>query len=241
MPVDLPNLPEVVHLKQFETTKRAPGLKIAKKDFFADLDELKSEFKQGKDYEIRLLDRKSKVTIVAPHGGGIEAGTSELAHAVSGDKYNLFDFCALSFDARTKGHVTSTHFRDPQLSKLIDQSTICVSLHRMRDEHSTLYLGGKNDQLKIFAAKELSKQGFKSTVNPPRLKGRSLNNFVNMAQEAGLQIEIPKTLANQLIPGVDRIYRTKNDYQLNKNQNKRFKNFVQAIDKAIQEYMSKRK
>ena len=48
---------------------------------------------QGRDYRIRV-DRRahSPVLIVAPHGGMIEVGTSEIADSVAGADYSLFSF-----------------------------------------------------------------------------------------------------------------------------------------------------
>lgn len=212
---------------------------IARKDYYANLDELKSKLVKGKDYCIVSKDRNSKVTIVAPHGGGIEAGTSELARAIAGEKYNSFDFFAKSLKARTFGHVTASHFREEKLSKILSKSLICVSIHRMRDRHFVLYLGGANLALKKLAAKELLKNGFQCTIDPPRTKGLSKKNFVNMASQPGLQIEIPQMLAKKLFLNLDNVYKSKDDYVLQSTQTKLFKDFVFAIDTALEEYLAK--
>jgi phage replication-related protein YjqB (UPF0714/DUF867 family) len=43
----------------------------------------------GRDYEISVTRRAgSTIAIIAPHGGGIEDGTSQLARAIAGDDFN---------------------------------------------------------------------------------------------------------------------------------------------------------
>ena len=46
-------------------------------------------------WRVRVREAGSAVAIVAPHGGGIEPGTSEIALAIAGDDptYSLFDGC----------------------------------------------------------------------------------------------------------------------------------------------------
>ena len=41
------------------------------------------------DIEITDIDRQGPTLILAPHGGGIERGTCELARAIAGDDHNL--------------------------------------------------------------------------------------------------------------------------------------------------------
>ena len=48
---------------------------------------------QGRDYRVRASERPhSPLLIVAPHGGMIEIGTSEIAHCVAGNEYSVFSF-----------------------------------------------------------------------------------------------------------------------------------------------------
>ena len=47
----------------------------------------------GTDYRVRAVARPdSPVTVIAPHGGSIEIGTSELTQLIAGDDHNLFAF-----------------------------------------------------------------------------------------------------------------------------------------------------
>lgn len=216
-----------------------------KGDFFSDLKSLKLSLKEGKDFDIKVVDRGSPVTVVSPHGGFIEFGTSQLARSLAEHGYNLFDFRGISRAGARRGHVTSTRFRDPRLMVLLNKSRVCVSFHRMRDRHDIAYLGGNNKSLKRLAALYLRRSGFNCDTDPPRLKGKSTLNFVNLAEEEGLQVEIPVSLARQLMPGLDKERKaclsrsqTEASFRLPRFQSPRFESFIQAIFSAVEHYLS---
>jgi len=59
---------------------------------------------EGADFSVCVQRRpESAVAILAPHGGGIEAGTSEIARAVAGSEFNLYLFEGI----RPSGNSTS--------------------------------------------------------------------------------------------------------------------------------------
>lgn len=47
------------------------------------------------DYRIRVVDRGSEIGILAPHGGWIEPGTSEIAEAIAGSEFSFYVFESL--------------------------------------------------------------------------------------------------------------------------------------------------
>jgi phage replication-related protein YjqB (UPF0714/DUF867 family) len=53
------------------------------------------------------------VAIIAPHGGKIEPGTSEIAAAIAGDDYSLYRFQGLRDRPREELHITSAKFDEP--------------------------------------------------------------------------------------------------------------------------------
>src|SRR5260221_5848928 len=99
-------------------------------DKFTDLDSLKQHFKKS-EYRIRCLRRKSQVTVLSVHGGEIEPGTSAIARGIAARYFNLFDFQALHAATASQMHVTSTRFREPALSELLEPSRPAVSMHSM--------------------------------------------------------------------------------------------------------------
>jgi phage replication-related protein YjqB (UPF0714/DUF867 family) len=53
---------------------------------------LDAEQRRGIDYNIRLQDRGTAIAVIAPHGGGIEPGSSEIAMAIARDDYSFYAF-----------------------------------------------------------------------------------------------------------------------------------------------------
>lgn len=203
------------------------------KDFYKDVDSLKRELRRGRDYRIRVRDRKAPVTIVAPHGGLIEQGTSALANAVAGSEHNVFDFQGLRVSKPFQLHVTSHRFRDPALSKLLEQSQCAVSIHGMPDEFtaSQVWLGGLNVELRSLIQSRLTGAGFSVVVEPPKYKGEHPDNFVNLPPLKGAQLELPLSLRRRMFDGKPFLrngHRPKN--------NALFDSFVSAVRLAIAEY-----
>ncbi len=179
------------------------------RDVFPDVPALKSRLKEKRDYRIRSRDRGAFATIVSPHGGFIEEGTSALARACAGPDFNFFDFQGLRDTDTHELHVTSTHFRDPELMKMLAASEVAVSIHGMGDEDDvTIWLGGLNKELKDGMLKALREQGFLVNPDSPRHRGESKLNFVNMARQKGVQIELPNNLIKAMFIGDRKFART---------------------------------
>jgi phage replication-related protein YjqB (UPF0714/DUF867 family) len=109
-----------------------------------------------------------KSTIIAPHGGGIEFGTSELCLAIAGyhpgtlavppgtgvtDDYWMFE--GLRADNNGELHVTSTHCDDGVALSLCAGVLNVLALHGfdaaqagLPDDAQTVLVGGRNDTLK---------------------------------------------------------------------------------------------
>lgn len=172
------------------------------KDKYSSLAALKAELRELRDYQIRLLDRWSWATILSPHGGYIEPGTSALARATAGGNYNYFDFQGLQSDAGMDLHVTSTRFRDPALGALLKRSCTAVSFHCMgKSEESVIWLGGLNKDLKAIVLENLRKAGFSVNPESPRYRGESVNNVVNLVCHKGVQLELSEELIHELFVG----------------------------------------
>lgn len=161
------------------------------KDIYPSLVSLKKHLRKNEDYRIRCRDRASIATIVAPHGGYIEPGTSALARAIAAADYSLFDFQGLRRQNSMDLHVTATRFRDPALTRLLKSSRVAVSVHGMGNQgHKDIWLGGRNTRLKSLVLNELLAAGFGVNPDSPQYRGESPNNVVNLASEEGVQLEL---------------------------------------------------
>ncbi len=160
-------------------------------DFYGSLDELKRHLVRDQHYRVRIFDRRSPVTIIAPHGGFIEAGTSHLAEAIAGLEHNLFDFQGLRQERPWELHVTSTKFRHPYLVDMLSRSQFALSVHSMGTEgNGTILVGGLHGELKDSVYKALCQAGFPVTTKATRYRGVHPKNIVNLAQNKGVQIEL---------------------------------------------------
>lgn len=207
-------------------------------DQYTSLDEVKHNFTEGADYRIELFDRQSQATIIAPHGGFIEAGTSAIAAALAKKTFNLFDFQALIPDHESSVHmmhVTSTRFRDQALTRLLKSSSFALSVHAMEDEdHAEIWLGGLNAHFKHLVHSNLKAAHFRVNLDSPRYRGESENNVVNLPNLKGVQIEISHKLRKQMFDG--RVY-----FAIDRAcapPTPRFYAFVRVVRRAINTYLA---
>ncbi|QQR55866.1 MAG: poly-gamma-glutamate hydrolase family protein [Candidatus Melainabacteria bacterium] len=169
------------------------------KDKYPSMAMMQAEHKEGTSYRIRTIDRKSPITIISPHGGFIEPGTSALGLAIAGTQFNLFDFQGLVTTNPLDLHITSTRFRHRKLSALLAQSQVAISVHCMFDEgDESIYIGGLNRPLKERLARSLEKVGFSVNADPPVYKGINLTNVTNQVPLGGVQLELPAKLLRSM-------------------------------------------
>lgn len=167
---------------------------------FADL---ATEAVRGIDYDIvvRRRGRGAGVVVAAPHGGGIETGTSELAATVAGPDHALYAFEGLRPGGNDALHVTSTRFDEPAALGMVTAADAAVTVHGCRGRRARVYVGGLNTALADRVRARLAAAGF-PLADPPRgLEGRAPANLTNRARYAGVQLELSAPLRAQLISG----------------------------------------
>ncbi len=168
-------------------------------DFYQSLDELRRHLVRDQHYRVRIFDRLSPVTIIAPHGGLIEAGTSHLAQAIAGLDHNFFDFQGLRQERPWELHVTATKFRHPYLVSMLNRSGTALSLHSMgKQGNGKILIGGLNSQLKERVYRALCHAGFPVTTKAERYRGVHPQNIVNLAQNKGVQIELTSEVISRM-------------------------------------------
>ncbi len=151
-------------------------------------------------YRIRLTARRSPIAIVAPHGGFIEPGTSELAAAIAGETHSLYCFESLTMRANGDGlHITSTRFDEPQALLLVARSQIVIGVHGRKNgaDPATVWIGGLHEELRDAICAALTAGGFraKAVGEGHPLAGRDPANICNKGRlGAGVQLELPRAL-----------------------------------------------
>jgi phage replication-related protein YjqB (UPF0714/DUF867 family) len=189
--------------------KRSPGIgQKPKADEYTAFAELAAHKKQGVDYDFSVLDRASAVAIVAPHGGWIEYGTSQLATAVAGGDFSLYLFEGLKPKRPHRElHIRSEYFDEDQCVELVTKAQIAIGMHGRADgdDPETIWLGGRGEELRDALALVLRGVGFKAITSGHRLPGEHRNNICNRGiGRAGVQLELPKTLRDALVANPER-------------------------------------
>ena len=137
---------------------------------------------EGLHYRIRIAQRPSPFVIVAPHGGLIERGTSEVAAAVAADRFSLYCFESLMLRAKGAGlHITSTRFDEPQALRLIAASEVAIGVHgrKDREDDASIWVGGLHAPLQNAIYDAVKQAGFAAKIagEGHRLSGRDPANI----------------------------------------------------------------
>jgi phage replication-related protein YjqB (UPF0714/DUF867 family) len=151
----------------------------------------------GQDYNITARERpQSGVLILAPHGGSIENGTTELADLIAGADYSLFAFNGLKPRGRNRDlHITSHNFDHPGCIALAARHAVALGVHGCKGESSQLYVGGLDDELAILLTARLKAAGLPVAAAGHRYPGRNPLNICNRnARGRGAQLEFTHDL-----------------------------------------------
>jgi phage replication-related protein YjqB (UPF0714/DUF867 family) len=150
----------------------------------------------GKDYRIEVLERAdASVLVVAPHGGLIEAGTSQIAAAIAGRDLHLFSFEGLKPYGENRAlHITSHRFDHPHCLALAARSHRVLSVHGCLGERC-IHIGGLDEALTSRLTAELVAAEFNVVSPSPRYPGRHPANICNRGSSGkGAQLEITHDL-----------------------------------------------
>jgi phage replication-related protein YjqB (UPF0714/DUF867 family) len=151
----------------------------------------------GQDYNITVRERPhSGVLIIAPHGGSIENGTTELADLIAGADYSLFAFNGLKPRGRNRDlHITSHNFDHPGCIALAARHAVVLGVHGCKGESSQIYVGGLDDELATLLTAKLGAAGLPIAAPGHRYPGRFPLNICNRgARGRGAQLEFTHDL-----------------------------------------------
>jgi phage replication-related protein YjqB (UPF0714/DUF867 family) len=163
-------------------------------DTYASFAELDVHETLGTDYRVRVIERPgTPVVILAPHGGGIEIGTSQLAARIARGRYSLFLFEGLKPHWQNRGlHITSHRFDHPWCLDLVAKSPVTLAVHGCRGE-SRIYVGGLDSELKALLTAKLKEAGLPASAEGHAYMGRNPLNICNRgARGRGAQIELTR-------------------------------------------------
>lgn len=196
-------------------------------DKYASYRELAVHETEGTDYVILAREGPSSVAIIAPHGGGIEPGTADIADAVAADQHAFAAFKGIKKTGNADLHIRSDRFDEPTAIRAAKQAHMVVTIHGCRGQDERVYVGGRNADAKIRVIDALNRAGFPAQESlKPGLRGRSRHNICNRCRTGqGVQIEISKGLREKMFEGLaKRSVRKKTDM---------FYRFVRTLRDAI--------
>jgi len=170
--------------------------------------ELSGSEREGISYRRRVKKRRSGIAIIAPHGGGIEPGTSEIASAIAGSLFSYYTFDGLKQGGNEILHIPSVLFDEPKCLQLINDSEIAVAIHGCGGDTKVIHVGGLHDELKTRLINSMLKAGFDTRLAEINFAGTQVQNICNRGRLGrGVQIEISEGLRRTMFKAFDRVGR----------------------------------
>ena len=185
-------------------------------DRYRNFADLAAHEKEDLDFRIRSDERHGRAAVIAPHGGGIEPGTSELAEAIAGDDLSFYSFDGLKKRGNGVLHITSSRFDEPHALALVAASPAVVVLHgELECPDQVAFLGGLDKELGKRIQTGLEVAGFVVRIHGnPNLQGVDKTNICNRGRGGqGVQLELSQPLRDSFFPSFDRRGREKRTQQ----------------------------
>lgn len=174
-------------------------------DTYRNFRDLKNHEKEGRDFTISYRHTDSDFAVLAPHGGGIEPGTIDIADAVAGNEHNYYSFKGIKLAGNEILHITSTHFDEPAALQTVGRAKVAVAIHGCKGSDATICIGGRNRQLRKKLLDALTTAGFQVVPSDSHdLQGMHAENICNRCTSGqGVQLEISQGLREKLFDHLD--------------------------------------
>ena len=162
--------------------------------------QLRQKEAEGRDYVIRSRAGHSGILVIAPHGGGIEPGTGDLADALAGRQHAFYCFKGIKKEGNRVLHITSNRFDEPLATTMLQEARWVLALHGCRDVEVVVWVGGRDFRQGDQIIARLQQDGFPAhRCDRPGLRGLHPDNICNRGHyKAGVQLEISYGLRNRM-------------------------------------------
>ena len=164
---------------------------------FRSFADLAAAYDEGADYLITRVPRRgSAVGIVAPHGGRIEAHTSEIATAIAGADFSLYVLEGTRLSgAYAALHLTSHYFDEPGCLELLATCDDVVAIHGCKVAGEVVLVGGLANELAAELGAAMTKAGLECHLDGHEFPGTHPNNICNRGRRGvGVQLELSAAL-----------------------------------------------
>lgn len=166
-------------------------------DVYRNFVELNEAEREDVDFRVSAVNREgSSTVIVAPHGGAIEPGTSEVAKEVAQNDLSLAIFEGIKPKNNKRLHITSTNFDEPRCVELVQKADTVIAIHGEGSDELSVFLGGKDVELgeKLKSVLEWHGYAVKTHENSD-LHGLNEANICNRGRHSvGVQLELSSGL-----------------------------------------------
>jgi phage replication-related protein YjqB (UPF0714/DUF867 family) len=164
--------------------------------------------REGHAWRRMVAARGSAILIAAPHGGGIERGTTEIAQALAGPDLSFYSLLGTKLHGNERLHISSHRFDDPAFLDLAAGARVVVALHGCQDTHRMVYLGGRHDSLRLHMATALESAALPVSREDPRHPGEDPRNLCNRGRDGrGVQLELSHGLRRAMFVGLSTLER----------------------------------
>ena len=173
-------------------------------DHYPDFAALTRHEHAERDWRRFCVERGSDVAIIAPHGGGIEAGTSELARGIAGVELSLYCFEGIKRRGNQRLHVSSVRFDDPRCLRLLSTARHALAVHGCAGRELAVHIGGADECLRAQMIEALRARGFEARADvSEEHRGRDPRNVCNRAGSGrGVQLELTAGLRATMFAGL---------------------------------------
>jgi phage replication-related protein YjqB (UPF0714/DUF867 family) len=175
-------------------------------DRYANFAELEQNEIKDVDYAILYRRTPSNFAVMAPHGGGIEPGTIDIADAIAGDEHTFYGFKGIKKQGNRLLHISSNRYDEPTGLHISQNAWVVISIHGCRDAREIVFIGGKNRTLMQNMMRALKASGFTADIcKEEGLAGISAENICNRCRSRqGVQLEISRGLREKMFDRLDR-------------------------------------
>lgn len=172
-------------------------------DKYQNFDELSRDCESGIDFHISSqFVEGASATVIAPHAGKIEKGTSEIARAIAESTHSLYLFEGVRHTSNGELHITSHNFDEPNLLELLQKCDFALGVHGRRDANDTkgIYIGGLDSVLIHTLDHHLRVAGFETKTSGHNFPAKEPRNVCNRGNShKGAQLEFSKTMRDQVV------------------------------------------
>ncbi len=162
-------------------------------DVYKTFDELKEAEHEGVDFSVYVVPREGSPTaVLAPHGGSIEPGTSEVARKIAQDDLSLATFEGRKTSGNARLHITSTNFDEPRCLEIVRAADNILAIHGEASKELVVFLGGRDTGLGAHIRAALERYGYEVAAHKnSELQGKATANICNRGRRRmGVQLEL---------------------------------------------------